>query len=66
MACAAALATLDVIQDEGLVQNAAERGAQLKPALQLVADKHEQITDVRGLGLMSATSSAMPTANPTR
>jgi 4-aminobutyrate aminotransferase len=52
VACAAALATLDVIQDEGLVQNSADRGAQLKQALQLVADKHEQITDVRGLGLM--------------
>ncbi|MET9272883.1 aminotransferase class III-fold pyridoxal phosphate-dependent enzyme [Kribbella sp. NPDC003557] len=52
VACAAALATLDVIQDEGLVQNSADRGAQLKQSLQLVADKHEQITDVRGLGLM--------------
>ena len=52
VACAAALATLDVIQDERLVENSAERGAQLKQALQLVADKHEQITDVRGLGLM--------------
>jgi 4-aminobutyrate aminotransferase len=52
VACAAALATLDVIQDEGLVRNSAERGAQLKQALQLVADKHEEITDVRGLGLM--------------
>jgi 4-aminobutyrate aminotransferase len=52
VACAAALATLDVIQDERLVENSAERGAQLKQALQLIADKHEQITDVRGLGLM--------------
>ncbi|TDW23449.1 aspartate aminotransferase family protein [Kribbella kalugense] len=52
VACAAALATLDVIEDEGLVQNSADRGTQLKQALQLVADKHEQITDVRGLGLM--------------
>ncbi|TCO52027.1 4-aminobutyrate aminotransferase [Kribbella antiqua] len=52
VACAAALATLDVIRDEGLVQNSADRGAQLKQAMQLVADKHEQITDVRGLGLM--------------
>ena len=52
VACAAALATLDVIQDERLVENSAERGAQLKQALQTVADKHEQITDVRGLGLM--------------
>jgi 4-aminobutyrate aminotransferase len=52
VSCAAALATLDVIQDEGLVQNSAERGAQLKESLQMVADKHNQITDVRGLGLM--------------
>jgi 4-aminobutyrate aminotransferase len=52
VACAAAVATLDVIRDEGLVDNSAQRGAQLKEALQLVADKHDQITDVRGLGLM--------------
>jgi 4-aminobutyrate aminotransferase len=52
VACAAAVATLDVIRDEHLVENAAERGAQLKDALQMVADKHDQITDVRGLGLM--------------
>jgi 4-aminobutyrate aminotransferase len=52
VACAAAIATLDVIQDERLVENSAERGAQLKQALQTVADKHDQITDVRGLGLM--------------
>ncbi len=52
VACAAAVATLDVIRDEGLVANAAERGSQLRDGLQLVADKHEAITDVRGLGLM--------------
>ncbi|HEV7853933.1 MAG TPA: aminotransferase class III-fold pyridoxal phosphate-dependent enzyme [Mycobacterium sp.] len=52
VACAAALATLDVIRDERLVDNSAQRGAQLKEALQLVADKHDQIADVRGLGLM--------------
>jgi 4-aminobutyrate aminotransferase len=52
VACAAALATLDVIQDEGLVQNAAERGTQLRAVLEGVASAHRQITDVRGLGLM--------------
>lgn len=52
VACAAAIATLDVIRDENLVENSAQRGAQLKQALQLVADKHDAITDVRGLGLM--------------
>ncbi|QFS90643.1 5-aminovalerate aminotransferase DavT [Mycobacterium sp. THAF192] len=52
VACAAALATLDVIRDENLVDNAAARGDQLRQGLQLVADKHDAITDVRGLGLM--------------
>ena len=52
VACAAALATLDVIEDEKLVQNAADRGEQLKTALTKIAGEHRQITDVRGLGLM--------------
>ena len=52
VACAAALATLDVIQDEKLVQNSAERGGELKAALTEVAARHDRITDVRGLGLM--------------
>lgn len=30
VACAAAVVTLDVIQEEGLVQNAAARGGQLR------------------------------------
>lgn len=54
VACAAALATLDVIQEEGLVENSATRGKQLKSALEDVASQHPQITDVRGLGLMIA------------
>jgi 4-aminobutyrate aminotransferase len=52
VACAAACATLQVIEEEGLVQNSAERGRQLKDALTAVAADHDQITDVRGLGLM--------------
>ncbi len=52
VACAAAIATLDVIKDEGLVANAAARGAELKDALGKVAADHPRITDVRGLGLM--------------
>lgn len=55
VACAAAVATLDVIADERLVDNAAERGAQLRAALQTVGDKFDAIADVRGLGLMLGT-----------
>jgi 4-aminobutyrate aminotransferase len=52
VACAAALATLDVIEEEKLVANADARGAELKAALADVASRHSRITDVRGLGLM--------------
>ncbi|MFD1538366.1 aspartate aminotransferase family protein [Nonomuraea guangzhouensis] len=52
VACAAAIATLDVILSEGLVQNSADRGAELRAALREVASQHKNITDVRGLGLM--------------
>ena len=52
VACAAALATLDVIEEEKLVTNAAERGDQLRAALTAVAEHHPEVTDVRGLGLM--------------
>ncbi|MGH3388242.1 MAG: aspartate aminotransferase family protein, partial [Actinomadura sp.] len=52
VACAAALATLDVVRDEGLVENAAEMGLRLQDGLRKVASDHPVIGDVRGLGLM--------------
>ncbi|MGH3390144.1 MAG: aspartate aminotransferase family protein [Actinomadura sp.] len=52
VACAAALATLDVVRDEGLVDNAAEMGLRLQDGLRKVASDHPVIGDVRGLGLM--------------
>ncbi len=55
VACAAALATLEVIAEEKLVENSAEQGARLVAGLAAVADKHPGLADVRGLGLMCAT-----------
>ncbi|MGC8668730.1 MAG: aspartate aminotransferase family protein [Chthonomonadales bacterium] len=53
LACAAGLATLDVIHSEGLVQAARERGLQLIEALQDVRRRFpEALVDVRGMGLM--------------
>ncbi|MYC86520.1 MAG: aminotransferase class III-fold pyridoxal phosphate-dependent enzyme [Acidimicrobiia bacterium] len=52
VACAAALATLDVIEKEQLVENAAAVGARLVEQLRDVASRHEAIGDVRGRGLM--------------
>jgi 4-aminobutyrate aminotransferase len=52
VACAAAIATLEVIADEKLVDNAARQGERLLSGLREVAGRHEAIGDVRGLGLM--------------
>jgi 4-aminobutyrate aminotransferase len=60
VACAAALATLDVIDDEGLVANASERGAQLLAGLQPLAERHASVGDVRGLGCMVAIELVKP------
>jgi 4-aminobutyrate aminotransferase len=64
VACAAALATMDVIQDEKLVDNAAEQGDVLRQALTVVADKTSRIVDVRGLGLMLGTEFRDADGNP--
>jgi 4-aminobutyrate aminotransferase len=55
VACAAALATLQVIADEDLVGNSARQGARLNDGLRKVAADHPAIGDVRGLGLMQAS-----------
>jgi 4-aminobutyrate aminotransferase len=60
VACAAANATLDVIEDEGLVANARERGAQFLAGLRSIAPKYRSIGDVRGLGLMLALEFVKP------
>ena len=60
VACAAANATLDVIEEEGLVANARERGAQLLAGLRAIAPKYASIGDVRGLGLMLALEFVKP------
>ena len=52
LACAAADATLDVLEDESLVENAARRGSQLLAGLQELAVSSQTIVDVRGRGLM--------------
>ena len=54
VSCAAANATLDVIADEHLVDNARERGAQFLAGLRRIAAGHPSVGDVRGLGLMLA------------
>ncbi len=60
VSCAAANATLDVIQDEDLVANAAARGTQFLAGLRQLGERHRAIGDVRGLGLMLALEFIKP------
>jgi 4-aminobutyrate aminotransferase-like enzyme len=51
VAAAAGLAVLDVIDDEGLMQNAREAGRHLMDGLREIGNRHMNIGDVRGAGL---------------
>ncbi|MGC5616741.1 aspartate aminotransferase family protein [Georgenia sp. Z1491] len=62
VACAAAVATLGVIEEEGLVANAAERGTQLLDGARRLAT--EAVGDVRGLGLMVGSEFTGPDGEP--
>ena len=52
LAAAAGLATLDAIEDEGIVENAARMGTMIMDGVRAMQSKYEMISGVRGLGLM--------------
>ena len=54
-AVAASLATIDVIEKEHLLENARNQGTYLLGRLRELMQRHDEIGDVRGLGLMTAT-----------
>lgn len=54
LAMAAGLATLQVLDDENLVERAREQGTELMRRLDALKEKHSLIKEVRGLGLMIA------------
>jgi predicted acetylornithine/succinylornithine family transaminase len=60
LVCAAALAVVRAIQEDGLVDHAAEMGAHLMTRLRDLANAHPVITDVRGRGLMVAVGLSIP------
>jgi len=60
VACAAANATLDVIEGEDLVANARARGAQFVGGLRELQSEHPAIGDVRGLGCVIAMEFVRP------
>lgn len=60
LACVAALAVLDVIESEHLVDNAHETGEYLMAKLKELQATEKRITDVRGRGLMIGIDLDMP------
>lgn len=54
IACAAALATLDIIREENLLENCRKMGVRLLDGFRALQKKYPIIGDVRGLGLMVA------------
>jgi len=52
VACVAAKATIDLIEEERLMDNAHEMGAHFRAGLDALKEKHAIIGDVRGMGLM--------------
>jgi len=54
LACAVALAVLETIEQEHLLEHVTDVGTYFKARLSELAEKHSAIVDVRGLGLMLA------------
>jgi 4-aminobutyrate aminotransferase-like enzyme/Ser/Thr protein kinase RdoA (MazF antagonist) len=64
VAARAALAVLDVIEDERLVENAARVGSQLLGALDALRASAPSIAEVRGRGLLVGVELATPEGQP--
>lgn len=61
LACAAALATLDTLLEDGyLLENARRMGERLVNGLQALAPRHSSIVEVRGLGLLVGLALSVP------
>ena len=67
VAAQAALAVLDVIEDERLIDNAARVGSRLLRSLEAVRERHPSIAEVRGRGLLVGVElvTAGPSGHPT-
>jgi len=55
VACAAAVATIQAMREEKMLENAQARGQELMKGLRRLQEEYPQIADVRGLGLMIGT-----------
>jgi ornithine--oxo-acid transaminase len=62
LAMVAGLATLQVIEDEGIVERAAKNGERMMEALRPLVDRYELLHEVRGKGLMIGLAFGLPEA----
>ncbi len=58
--CAAALASLEVILEEGLVENCSKVGGLMQQRLREIASRHPEIGDVQGRGLVAGMACVVP------
>jgi acetylornithine/N-succinyldiaminopimelate aminotransferase len=59
LVCAVALEFLNVVEQEGLLENVCKRGAELRAGLERLAAKFDFVNEVRGEGLMLALDLAV-------
>lgn len=60
LAMAAGIATLDVIENERVIENAAAKGERLLASFRKMAEGYELVSDVRGKGLMIGVEFGQP------
>jgi 4-aminobutyrate aminotransferase len=64
VACAAAVATIQVLREEKLIDNSREMGNLLMTGLRKLQETHPEIGEVRGHGLMVATEFSKANGDP--
>ena len=66
VSCAAALATIEVIEEENLASNAQVVGSYLRGKLEELKEKYPLVGDVRGMGLMQGVELVREEKEPAR
>ena len=64
LACTAALATLEAIEEENLVERSLALGTRWRSALEELAVAHEAVCDIRGRGVLQALELQAPDGSP--
>jgi adenosylmethionine-8-amino-7-oxononanoate aminotransferase len=65
LACATALAVLEVMNEENLLENARDQGAYLRQQLEVLAEQCPYIGNVRGIGLLQGVEFVQDKASKT-